>query len=240
MKYYAVKSGRGAPTITMTWEECSALVTGFSGAVYKSFSNLPDALKYLGLENIPDCTSSSIWSERSKAFNDSIIDGEKEIELIRNRLIGLVAGLLRDEEIVICTDGSCVNQGLSDRSLWKAGSGIYLEKLDLKIGLKVTGEQTNNRGELLPIIWILERILDISQKDQLKDRKIIIHSDSNYAITNLHSKNIKNLDLWKRLKDVLSKLKAMQVEVVFIKDLAHSGIPGNETADKIAGYMATL
>lgn len=42
MKYYAVKEGR-TPGIYTTWDACSKQVTGYSGAVYKSFKNLADA-----------------------------------------------------------------------------------------------------------------------------------------------------------------------------------------------------
>ncbi len=45
-KYYAVKEGavRG---IFRTWEECRASVSGYSGAVYKSFKTKEEALDYL-------------------------------------------------------------------------------------------------------------------------------------------------------------------------------------------------
>lgn len=47
-KYYAVKEGlsRG---IFRTWEECRASVSGYSGAVYKSFKTLEEAGDYLGV-----------------------------------------------------------------------------------------------------------------------------------------------------------------------------------------------
>lgn len=46
MKYYAVKKGR-EPGIYLSWEECKKQVDGFSGAVYKSFSNHEEAENYL-------------------------------------------------------------------------------------------------------------------------------------------------------------------------------------------------
>lgn len=48
-KYYAVKEGvtRG---IFRTWEECRASVSGYSGAVYKSFKTEAEALAYLGIK----------------------------------------------------------------------------------------------------------------------------------------------------------------------------------------------
>lgn len=45
-KYYAVKEGlsRG---IFLTWEECKASVSGYSGAVYKSFKTRQEAKPFL-------------------------------------------------------------------------------------------------------------------------------------------------------------------------------------------------
>lgn len=46
MKYYAIKEGlkRG---IFNSWDECKEYVSGYKGAVYKSFSTLEDAKNYL-------------------------------------------------------------------------------------------------------------------------------------------------------------------------------------------------
>lgn len=50
-KIYAVKKGIKTG-IFNTWDECKNQVNGFSGAEYKSFTNMSDALSYLG-KNIP-------------------------------------------------------------------------------------------------------------------------------------------------------------------------------------------
>lgn len=47
-KYYVVKSGH-TPGIYQTWEECKKQVDGFSGATYKSFTNLSDAEVFMGI-----------------------------------------------------------------------------------------------------------------------------------------------------------------------------------------------
>ncbi len=46
-KFYAVKEGR-IPGIYETWEECKAQVSGYSGAVYKSFKTKQEAGKFIG------------------------------------------------------------------------------------------------------------------------------------------------------------------------------------------------
>lgn len=45
-KYYAVRKGR-QPGIYRTWDECSAQVNGYAGAVYKGFKSLEEAQAFL-------------------------------------------------------------------------------------------------------------------------------------------------------------------------------------------------
>ncbi|ADZ06307.1 ribonuclease HI [Lactobacillus amylovorus] len=47
MKIYAVKKGR-VPGVYRNWDEAKKQVDGFSGAEYKSFENITDAIDYLG------------------------------------------------------------------------------------------------------------------------------------------------------------------------------------------------
>ena len=46
-KHYAVARGRSGPAIYNTWDECSAQVTGFRGAIYKSFKTRAEAQDFL-------------------------------------------------------------------------------------------------------------------------------------------------------------------------------------------------
>lgn len=54
-KYYAVKAGMQTG-IFRTWEECKANVSGYPGAVYKSFKTETEAWDYLGLEPVNEKT----------------------------------------------------------------------------------------------------------------------------------------------------------------------------------------
>lgn len=47
-KFYAVKVGKN-PGIYKNWDDCKEQVTGFSGAIYKSFESFDDAKAYLNL-----------------------------------------------------------------------------------------------------------------------------------------------------------------------------------------------
>ena len=45
-KYYAVKVGKTTGVFN-NWEDCKKQVTGFSGAIYKSFPTFEEAKEYL-------------------------------------------------------------------------------------------------------------------------------------------------------------------------------------------------
>lgn len=63
-KYYAVKKGR-TPGIYHTWDACKAQVSGFSGAVYKSFQTEKEALDYME-KGSGECTDSKTLEEARK------------------------------------------------------------------------------------------------------------------------------------------------------------------------------
>ncbi len=52
MKFYAVKKGR-KPGVYTTWDECKEQVHGYSGAEYKSFNSMNEALAYIGSSSNP-------------------------------------------------------------------------------------------------------------------------------------------------------------------------------------------
>ena len=52
-KYYAVKLGK-KPGIYNTWEECRRQVSGYSGAQYKSFTNVDEAKDFISKDSKKD------------------------------------------------------------------------------------------------------------------------------------------------------------------------------------------
>ena len=141
-------------------------------------------------------------------------------------------------EIKIYTDGACV--GNPGPGGWAAVVLLENEKKELFGGEKLT---TNNRMELMATIKALEYCFE-QEKKQPSLKLIKIFTDSIYVkegitvwINNWEKnnwkttdkKNVKNVDLWKRLKD-LSKSK--QIEWCWIK--GHSDDPMNDLADKLA------
>ena len=141
-------------------------------------------------------------------------------------------------EIKIYTDGACI--GNPGPGGWSAIIIKEKNKIEIFGGEKLT---TNNRMELTAAIKALEYCSKDEEK-QLSLKEIKIYTDSNYLKDGItvwiynweknnwktaDKKNVKNIDLWKRLKELT---KSNQIEWYWIK--GHSQNPMNELADKLA------
>ena len=141
-------------------------------------------------------------------------------------------------EITIYTDGACV--GNPGPGGWAAIVLLENEKKELFGGERLT---TNNRMELIAAIKGLEYCT--KQEEKLPSLKHVrIFTDSTYVKDGItvwinsweknnwktaDKKNVKNIDLWKRLKELV---KSNQVEWNWVK--GHSEDPMNDLADKLA------
>ena len=141
-------------------------------------------------------------------------------------------------EIKIYTDGACV--GNPGPGGWAAIILVENEKKELFGGEKLT---TNNRMELTAAIKALEYCANQEEK-QLSLKNVRIFTDSTYVkegitvwINNWEKnnwktadkKNVKNVDLWKKLKELI---ESNQVEWNWVK--GHSEDAMNNLADKLA------
>ena len=141
-------------------------------------------------------------------------------------------------DIRIYTDGACI--GNPGPGGWAAIILIEDKKKEIFGGEKLT---TNNRMELTAAIKALEYCENQEEK-QLSLKQIKIYTDSTYVkegitlwINNWEKnnwktadkKNVKNVDLWKKLKEMA---KSKQIEWLWIK--GHAENPMNELADKLA------
>ena len=141
-------------------------------------------------------------------------------------------------ETKIYTDGACIgNPGTGG---WAAVVMSEKNRIELFGGEKLT---TNNRMELTAAIKGLEYCLK-QEKEQLSFKQKKIYTDSTYLKDGItiwiknweknnwktsDKKNVKNVDLWKKLKELV---KSNQVEWNCGK--GHSQNPMNELADKLA------
>ena len=141
-------------------------------------------------------------------------------------------------QIKIYTDGACV--GNPGPGGWAAIILFENKKKELFGGEKLT---TNNRMELTAAIKSLE-YCDSQEGKQLSLKEIKIYTDSLYlkdGITNwinnwkknnwktADKKNVKNIDLWKKLKELSTSNK---IEWCWVK--GHSNNPMNDLVDKLA------
>ena len=141
-------------------------------------------------------------------------------------------------EIKIYTDGACV--GNPGPGGWAAIILLENGKKELFGGEKLT---TNNRMELTAAIKALEYFTKQEEKQPSK-KHIRIFTDSTYVKEGItvwinsweknnwktaDKKNVKNVDLWKKLKELT---KSNQVEWNWVK--GHSEDPMNDLADKLA------
>lgn len=140
-------------------------------------------------------------------------------------------------KVEIYTDGACSgNPG-------KGGYGIVLryKKSDGQYAVKELSEgfenTTNNRMEVLASVVALESLN--------KSCKVQLYSDSKYLIDAIKEnwlknwvakgwktaskKPVKNIDLWKRLIDVMEK---HEIEFIWVK--GHAGHEFNERCDELA------
>ncbi|MDC0059489.1 ribonuclease HI [Pelagibacteraceae bacterium] len=141
-------------------------------------------------------------------------------------------------KIKIYTDGACT--GNPGPGGWAAIIQDDKEKKEIFGGEKLT---TNNRMELVAAIKALEYC---AKKDNTQPtlKEIKIFTDSIYLKDGItiwinkweknnwktsDKKNVKNIDLWKKLKELT---KPYQVEWIWVK--GHSNNPMNELADQLA------
>ena len=141
-------------------------------------------------------------------------------------------------QIKIYTDGACI--GNPGPGGWAAIVLLKSQKKELFGGEKLT---TNNRMELTAAIKGLE-YCNSQEGTQLSLNEIKIYTDSVYLKEGItiwinkweknnwktsDKKNVKNVDLWKKLKELV---KTKQIEWCWVK--GHSGDSMNELADKLA------
>ncbi len=141
-------------------------------------------------------------------------------------------------EIKIYTDGACV--GNPGPGGW--GAVILFEDKEDKIfgGEKLT---TNNRMELTATIKALEYCIK-KEKNKLSQSQIKIYTDSKYVKDGItiwinaweknnwqtaDKKNVKNVDLWKKLKNLVG---TRSIKWNWVK--GHSNDHFNDLADRLA------
>ncbi len=197
-KYYAVKIGE-RPGIYRSWDECKAVVSGYPGAVYKSFKTLQEANLFLGINSSEQSKEPEIkktetdTTQRAYAF----VDGSYNIA---TKVYGFGGYLFTDGQKIILQ-----------------GNGTDPEMAAMR----------NVAGEVLGSMAAVKKALELGLSE------VDIYYD--YLGIEMWANGG-----WKRnKKGTIAYYEYMQsvkndIQVHFIKVKGHSGVEGNEEADKLA------
>jgi ribonuclease HI len=149
-----------------------------------------------------------------------------------------------EDHVVVYVDGSCTENGGTDAS---GGYGVFWGKhhpLNTNGRLAAEETQTNNRAEMQAACTAL------NQAKASNINKVAIYSDSKYVVNGMNTwrhnwaknnwnksngKTVCNKDKWKQLIESANSLESVK----FVHVFGHSGITGNEQADRLAGLCHT-
>ena len=194
-KYYAVRVGK-TPGVYLTWDDCKAMVDGFPGAIYKSFTSVADA----------------------EAFIDGVKNGSEKSDVLE---------MIDEENAYAFVDGSY-------NEVTKVyGYGGFLIAQGQKYVLQGADSEEematmrNVAGEICGCMAAVEKAIEIGLS------KLNIYYD--YSGIEMWATGA-----WKRNKvGTIAYYEYMesvrdQIEVCFVKVKGHSGVEGNEEADRLA------
>jgi len=238
---YAVRKGF-EPGVYRSWAECQRQVSGFSGAVYKSFKTLEEARTF-----VSSTTTNLRCREKVKPFDPKMFITTTTTKTRTNTTESF-------DSLDIYTDGSCRgNRNVKEKQI-KAGWGIVvLGKTKSnhhsvfrelwgpvsvnKLSPYFMGAEhgSNNTGELQAIgealLWLRDH--------EMSKRDVTIFSDSMYAMKTIKGEwqARKNIPLVKEVNRVLCQVrKDRTVEFKHVK--GHSNHVWNDRADELANRGA--
>jgi ribonuclease HI len=202
-KYYAVKIGE-KPGIYRSWDECKAVVSGYPGAIYKSFKTLAEANEFMG----------SSTSTRTKHISHEKTQHVDTSQMTKQEAYAFVDGSFNIATKVYGFGGFLSHDGT--KTILQ-GSGSDPEMASMR----------NVAGEVLGSMAAVSKALELGLKE------IDIYYD--YLGIEMWATGG-----WKRnKKGTIAYYDYMQsvqkdIAVHFVKVKGHSGVEGNEEADKLA------
>ncbi|MDD6216907.1 MAG: ribonuclease H family protein [Roseburia sp.] len=209
-KFYAVRKGK-TPGIYESWEACKRNVDGYPGAQYKSFKTRKEAEQFVG-----DACQKRKESESTQ-------------ESIAKKQTGAAPSYVTEKlpQVFAFVDGSF---NIATKTY---GYGGFLQDGNERIVLQGSGTDEemaamrNVAGEVLGSMAAVQKAIELGKKE------ITIYYD--YLGIEMWA-----LGLWKRNKkgtiayhDYMASVKD-KIQIHFVKVKGHSGVEGNEEADRLA------
>ena len=202
-RYYAVKDGKSVG-IYNNWEDCKKQVTGFSGAIYKSFPTLEEAKNYLNNGNIENEVNSFSLEDISEDEIVAYVDGSYKKDTLEYGY-GVVL-ILKDDIIELFGKGEDPEVAKSRNvtgelfgSIRAISEAIKLKKKKITVFYDYQGISSWTNGE-----WKCNLPLTIGYRDKIKEfRKEI---EILFVKVKAHSN-----DKYNDLADYLAK-KSLEIE----------------------------
>ncbi|XP_031848424.1 ribonuclease H1 [Nomia melanderi] len=249
--YYAVAIGR-KPGIYATWNECKVQVDKFPASRFKKFQTEAAALNFIankGNSNKQDNKNVSTAKKRSRSESDETIKRTppKKTKILYSKAILIVppsqqkessSGFITDSDgyVNVYTDGACGGNGTAGA---KAGIGVWFgENHPLNVSQAVVGKQTNNMAEILAVTIAARKAKEagITKLKIITDSKFLIQCITTWmpkwkynGWKTSENQPVKNKDELIEMEKALESLNILWEHVN-----GHSGIYGNEMADKLA------
>lgn len=215
-KYYAVKVGK-VPGVYNTWEECKAMVDGYPGARYKGFATMAEAREFAGAGagGKPDAGVSKT-AGRKQAL-DTATAGTGQGEIVP-KPYAFVDGSYNSRTKVYGYGGFLIARG--EKHVLQ-GNGREPEMASMH----------NVAGEILGCMAAVEKALELGL-DTL-DVYYDYMGIEMWATGGWKRNKSGTAAYYEYMQSVKNKIK-----ISFVKVKGHSGIEGNEEADRLAKEAA--
>ncbi len=218
-KFYAVKKGR-KPGVYYSWDICKKMVDGYPGAVYKSFKTMEEAKAFIGIETfvgneaLAEAEEKAVIGTANAGKNSAANGGMQKTNQSEPKIYAFVDGSYNIATKVYGYGGFLVHEGKKEVL---QGAGDEEEMASMR----------NVAGEILGSMAAIRKAVELNLPE------IAIYYD--YMGIEMWATGG-----WKRNKtgtiayyDYIQSVKD-KIKIQFIKVKGHSGVEGNEEADRLA------